>query len=169
MSPRDAVPRIAELVEEGALTEVEVEGWKTSAYFASGQKIPRTIQASSLLSPFDPLVWFRPRAERLFNFHYRIEIYVPAAKRKWGYYVLPYLLNDRIVARTDLKADRKNCSLLVLAAHPEPEINTHRVVTSLAAELRVLSDWLGLDGIKVSRRGQFARALATAVRQIGSG
>jgi uncharacterized protein YcaQ len=160
MSPREAAPRVAELVEEGFLREVVVEGWEKTAFLASGAKTPRTINRASLLSPFDPVVWYRPRAERLFDFHYRIEIYVPASKRKWGYYVLPFLLDDRIVARVDLKADRKNSSLLVLASHAESDIDEPRTIKKLAAELQLLADWLNLKRVKVSRRGSFARELA---------
>lgn len=164
MSPRDAAPRVAELVESRDLSEVTVEGWNEPAYLAKGARLPRTLSCSSLLSPFDPVVWFRPRAERLFDFHYRIEIYVPAAKRKWGYYVLPFLLDDRIVARVDLKADRKGSALLVLASHAEMNIDEARTVANLARELRALADWLKLERIKVSRRGPFARKLADHVR-----
>lgn len=167
MSARDAAPQLAELVEAGDIREIAVDGWPAPAYLAKSARIPRSVSSSSLLSPFDPVVWFRPRAERLFDFHYRIEIYVPAKKRKWGYYVLPFLLGDRIVARVDLKADRKNCALLVLASHPEADIDPSKTIPALAAELRELADWLGLDKIKVSRRGAFARALADHVRDAG--
>ena len=164
MSPREAAPRIKELVEAGTLREVSVEGWQATAYLAASARRPRKITVASLLSPFDPVVWFRPRAERLFGFHYRIEIYVPASKRKWGYYVLPFLLDDRIVARVDLKADRKNGCLLVLAAIPEEGIDEERVTGALAAELRSLADWLSLARMRVSRRGPFASKLAVACR-----
>jgi uncharacterized protein YcaQ len=167
MSAKDAAPRIAELVEAGDITEVAVEGWQSPAYLAKSAKIPHRIGGASLLSPFDPVVWFRPRAERLFDFYYRIEIYVPANKRKWGYYVLPFLLDDRIVARVDLKADRKNRALLVPAAHAEANIDEDCAVHKLAGELRVLADWLQLDRIKVSRRGPFARKLADYLRDDG--
>jgi uncharacterized protein YcaQ len=163
MSTKDAAPRINELVEEGVLQLATVEGWKEPAYLHHKSKIPRSITARSLLSPFDPVVWYRPRAERLFDFHYRIEIYVPASKRKWGYYVLPFLMDDRIVARVDLKADRQAGTLLVKAAHPEAGIDTERVTAALANELRTLANWLNLDKIKVSRKGTFARALGYAV------
>lgn len=164
MSPRDAAPRLDELVESGEVRQIEVEGWSAPAYTARSARIPRALSSNSLLSPFDPVVWFRPRAERLFDFHYRIEIYVPANKRKWGYYVLPFLMGERIVARVDLKADRKNCALLVLASHPEDGIDQSEAIAALAVELRKLADWLDLERIKVSRRGPFARALAIYVR-----
>lgn len=168
MSPKDALPRVGELVEEGALREVEVEGWRDPGYLYCDAVSPREISASALLSPFDPVVWHRPRAERLFDFHYRIEIYVPADKRRWGYYVLPYLLGDKIVARVDLKADRKNKRLLVLAAHAEAGIDTGRTVEKLAEELTDLAAWLNLGSIYVARRGSFARSLASAVRDTTS-
>jgi uncharacterized protein YcaQ len=160
MTAKDASPRIAELVDEGKLKPVEVESWKDPAYIHASARLPRSIACSSLLSPFDPVVWFRPRAERLFDFHYRIEIYVPEKKRKWGYYVLPFLLNDRIVGRVDLKADRKSGTLLVLSAHEEPDTDIAEASSALATELRSLANWLHLDKIKVSRRGAFCKALA---------
>ena len=166
MSPKDAAPRIAELVEQGDVAEVEVEGWQETGYLHRSARVPKRIQCSSLLSPFDPVVWFRPRAERLFDFHYRIEIYVPASKRKWGYYVLPYLLNDRIVARVDLKAERKTGQLLVLAAHQEVGSDVDSVAHALALELRTLAGWLGLERIKVSRKGAFARQLGVSCKAL---
>ena len=167
MNVRDAQPRLDELVADGLIQPVRVEGWKEQAYLASNARLPRKISCSTLLSPFDPLVWYRPRAERLFDFHYRIEIYVKAAKRKWGYYVLPFLLDDEIVARVDLKADRQKRRLLVLASHAEEGIDESRVVDSLGEELRSLAGWLGLERMKVSRRGAFARQLADSVRDKG--
>ncbi|MFK8049254.1 MAG: winged helix-turn-helix domain-containing protein [Halioglobus sp.] len=164
MPTREAAPLIAELLEEGKLEEVSVESWSETAYRRPDTKVPRKIEASSLLSPFDPLVWFRPRAERLFGFHYRIEIYVPANKRKWGYYVLPFLHNDKIVARVDLKAQRDSRTLLVLASHEEPESDTDTTTVALAKELWTLARWLELDTIKVTRRGKLGRALAQACR-----
>jgi uncharacterized protein YcaQ len=164
MSMRDAAPRLLELVEEGILYPLRVEGWNDTAYLHHKARIPRTINASSLLSPFDPVVWFRPRAERLFAFHYRIEIYVPAAKRKYGYYVLPYLQGDRIVARVDLKADRKNSCLNVLASYLEEGADEHQSAAGLAIELRCLADWLGLTEIKIANKGGLAKSLKWAVR-----
>jgi len=164
MLPREAAPRVAELIEAGDVSQVSVEGWKEPGFLARGSRTPRKLSCSSLLSPFDPMVWFRPRAERLFDFHYRIEIYVPANKRKWGYYVLPYLLDDRIVARVDLKADRKERLLLVLATHKEENIDENRSVERLAEELKSLASWLDLERVKVSRRGPFARKLADCIK-----
>jgi len=163
MSPGKVPPRIAELVEEGHLSPVEVEGWQEPGYLSSQATLPRSVGGASLLSPFDPVVWFRPRAERLFDFHYRIEIYVPEAKRKWGYYVLPFRMGDRIVARVDLKADRKNARLLVLAAHEEPGISGQLCAERLAVELTSLSQWLTLESIHVSQNSDFARVLAAAL------
>ena len=164
MPEKEAAPRLAELVARGELREVEVEGWQQRAYLAKGASIPRRLQAAALLSPFDPIVWYRPRTERLFDFHYRIEIYVPASKRQWGYYVLPFLLDERIVARVDLKADRKQRTLLVLAAHAEANIDGQKSIAKLAGELAQLADWLQLGRIRVSRRGAFARALSDYLR-----
>ena len=147
MTARDAAPRIAELVEEGALSTVSVEGWKDTAYLSSQARFPRSIDGASLLSPFDPVVWFRPRAERLFDFEYRIEIYVPAAKRRWGYYVLPFRLGDRIVARVDLKADRAAKTLLVRSLHHEPGTDKEATESALQGELGSLADWLGLETV----------------------
>lgn len=163
MSPRDAAPHVEDLLDSGDLNPVAVEGWKNPAYLARGARTPRTVSCSTLLSPFDPLVWYRPRTERLFGFHYRIEIYVPAGKRKWGYYVLPYLLGDRIVARVDLKADRKRNELLVLAAHKEEGVDEEHASPHLAGELQTLASWLDLDRVRVSRHGAFARQLADRV------
>lgn len=164
MSPRDAAPRLQELVDEAALYPVDVENWREPAYLSAAARLPRAVEGASLLSPFDPIAWYRPRAERLFDFHYRIEIYVPAAARKWGYYVLPFRLGDRIVARVDLKADRKTGRLLVLAAHEEPGVATGECADALAGELRALSEWLSLETIAVTRRGDFARPLAAALQ-----
>ena len=166
MSPRVAAPRLAELLDAGDVEQVEVEGWRDPAYLARDAHRPRRIACSRLLSPFDPIVWFRPRAERLFDFEYRIEIYVPAAKRRWGYYVLPFLEGDRITARVDLKADRKASRLLVLSSHPEPGIDREVTSAALARELRLLADWLSLETIGVARKGKLARELGAAVRSL---
>lgn len=160
MTTKDAAPRIRELIEADALREVAVESWREPGYLSCDAVIPRRLNTSTLLSPFDPVIWFRPRAERLFDFHYRIEIYVPASKRKWGYYVLPFLLEDRIVARVDLKADRDRKRLLVLDAHEEAGIDQGHVAAKLAEELKKLAAWLDLESVHVSRRGSFAKTLA---------
>ncbi len=163
MSVKEARPRIAELVEDGKLMRVRVEGWKEVAYLHGQARQPRRIRARALISPFDPLIWFRPRVARLFGFEYRIEIFVPAPKRKWGYYVLPFLSGDRLVARVDLKADRKASRLLVQSAHLEPEADAGAVAASLASELCTLADWLGLASIKVRGRGALPVNLRNAV------
>ena len=163
MTPREATPHINELVASGDLQPVAIEGWAESAFLSAEAKSPRRIQGASLLSPFDPMVWFRPRAERLFNFHYRIEIYVPEAKRKWGYYVLPFRIGDEIVARVDLKADRKNGALLIQAAHEEAGFDRQRTLRALADELMALSDWLELGEIKVRPRNAFSKALGKSL------
>ena len=147
MSARDAAPRVKELVEEGDLLPVRVEGWGNGAYLARGAAVPRSIGGASLLSPFDPLVWYRPRAQRLFGFEYRIEIYVPEDRRRWGYYVLPFRLGDRITARVDLKADRRSGALLVKARHFEPGCDREKTELALDYELGALSAWLGLETV----------------------
>lgn len=160
----EARPRVAELAEEKTLLPLRVEGWRDTAYVTAAARIPRIVECSALLSPFDPLVWYRPRAERLFDFHYRIEIYVPQARRKWGYYVLPFLQDDRLVARVDLKADRAARCLLVQAAHPEPGIDPHHSCARLAKELHAVARWLDLDSVRVAQRDRFARRLATELK-----
>ena len=147
MSPRDAAPLVDDLVEEGALSPVEVEGWTQPALLSDRASCPREIRGASLLSPFDPVVWYRPRVERLFGFEYRIEIYVPAAKRRWGYYVLPFRLGDRLVARVDLKADRKKSALLVRGTHYEDDFDRGEAESALRDELDQLREWLELESI----------------------
>ena len=159
MRPQDAKARIAELAEAREIEPVGVEGWRHPAYLHQTAKVPKSITASALLSPFDPVVWFRPRAERLFQFHYRIEIYTPAAKRKWGYYVLPYLDGERLVARVDLKADRVAKRLRVLAAHVEEGAEPIDFAPRLLNELHQVASWLGLETVEIARRGKLAPIL----------
>lgn len=167
MSAREVTPLLNELVEMGELQSMQVEGWQEQAYLAKDAKLPRQITGASLLSPFDPVVWFRPRALRLFDFHYRIEIYVPAAKRKYGYYVLPFRVGDRIVARVDLKADRINKTLLVLALHEERQVDRSLCVDALAQELQALQQWLCLPAVTVTAHNAISRQLARAMRAQG--
>ena len=155
----DTKARIAELVENGDLLPVEVEGWKHQGYLDPEARMPRRIEARALLSPFDPLVWERDRAERLFGFRYRIEIYTPAHKRVHGYYVLPFLLGDRMAARVDLKADRAAGTLQVVAAHREGDMAETVVAAALAEELLLLAGWLGLERVAVAGRGDLATTL----------
>lgn len=163
MTPAEVAPRVAELVEAGDLKPIRVEGWQDDAYVSSDARLPREIAGASLLSPFDPVTWFRPRAERLFDFHYRIEIYVPAGKRRWGYYVLPFRMGDDIVARVDLKADRQARKLLIQAAYGEEGIDIEQVTIALATELIALSEWLGLEKLNVRRHNSFARHLGKRI------
>ena len=154
-----AKPVIADLVAEGELEAVEVDGWTAPAYLRAGQVVPRVNRGTALLCPFDPLIFFRPRVERLFGFHYRIEIYVPEAKRQFGYYVWPFLLDGELVGRVDLKADRTRGALLVPGAFVEPGRDPDRVAAALASELRTMATWLGLEDVVVGERGDLAEAL----------
>jgi uncharacterized protein YcaQ len=162
----EARPLLAQLVADGELEEVAVAGWSEPALLDPAARRPRRVAARALLSPFDPVVWFRPRAERLFGFRYRIEIYVPADKRVHGYYVLPFLLDEQLVGRVDVKADRATGRLLVRGAFAEPGSATPRVAAELAGALVELASWLGLDDVAVDERGDLApllrRAVATA-------
>lgn len=159
LSQSDVKDRIGELVEAGELLPLRVQGWNRQAYLHAGARIPRKVEARALLAPFDPLVFERSRTEALFDFRYRIEIYTPAPKRQYGYYVLPFLLGDRLVARIDLKADRPMGVLRVLAAYAQPAAPAH-TAEALAMELRLMADWLDLERIDVVPSGDLGPALA---------
>jgi uncharacterized protein YcaQ len=144
-------PLIAELVEEGELHTVAVDGWTEKAFVHRNAKLPKQLHATALLSPFDSLVWCRPRNERLFDFHYRIEIYTPKEKRKFGYYVLPFMMNGEMVGRVDLKADRANGALLAHSVHTEKGVKRSAINDVLSAELDAMANWLGLEQVQIGR------------------
>ena len=152
---------VAELAADGALRPVQVEGWRHPAFLHPEAELPRWVRAAALLSPFDSLVWERDRVEALFDFRYRIEIYVPQAQRVHGYYVLPFLHDGALVARVDLKADRKAGALLVQGSYAEPGFQPDRSLPVLAQRLHDLAAFLGLDEVRVQPRGDLAGALAT--------
>ena len=142
--PAVVKPLVSQLVEQGVLREVSVDGWQDKAYVHRNAQLPKRLFATALLSPFDSLVWCRPRNERLFNFHYRIEIYTPQAKRKFGYYVLPFMVNGEMVGRVDLKADRANSKLLVQSVHTEKRIKRAAINVTLGKELSLIAKFLNL-------------------------
>ncbi|MFZ9209733.1 MAG: winged helix-turn-helix domain-containing protein [Ilumatobacteraceae bacterium] len=143
--PAVVKPLVSQLVEQGVLREVSVDGWQDKAYVHRNAQLPKRLFATALLSPFDSLVWCRPRNERLFNFHYRIEIYTPQAKRKFGYYVLPFMVNGEMVGRVDLKADRANSKLLVQSVHTEKRIKRAAINVTLGKELSLIAKFLNLN------------------------
>lgn len=155
---RDVRALIPELVDDGALVPTRVEGWRDLAYRDPAAKVPRRVDVRALVSPFDPIVWNRRRTERLFDFRYRIEIYVPAPKRVYGYYVFPFLLGDRFVARVDLKANRATSELVVQGAFSEPDAPRETAV-ELRAQLEQFANHLGLNRVRIGRRGNLAASL----------
>ncbi len=162
--PTHCKQAVAELVEEGRLLAVDVREWDRPAYLHPDARPRRRIHARALLSPFDPVVWNRDRALRMFGFHYRIEIYTPPPKRRFGYYVLPFLLGDELVGRVDLKADRANGTLLVQSAWAEPGVDEREVAGQMLEELRLMASWLELDRVEVTGRGDLGPLLTRLAR-----
>ena len=157
---RETHQALAELLEAGVLESVQVQDWGKPAFRYRDSGGPRKVDASAFLSPFDPMIWERDRAKRLFDFDYKLEIYTPAAKRRFGYYVVPFLLGDEIVARLDLKSDRQTGLLRVLAAYGEKGRDRGRTLDELESELPKLMDWLGLKGVAVESKGDLGKDLA---------
>ena len=142
---------------------MRVAGWKEAAYLHPDARVPKSVNARAFVTPFDSLVWDRARLRRLFGMDYTIEIYTPMAKRKYGYYVFPFVLGDKIVARCDLKADRERGVLVARSAHLEPGHDARRAVPAIARELETMRNWLELDKIEVANRGDLAAKLRRAL------
>lgn len=169
LDPTDSRHRLAELVEDGQLLVCQVQGWKQPAYCLPESKVPGKLSASALLSPFDSLIWERSRTERLFDFRYRLEIYTPQQKRVYGYYVLPFLHNERIAARVDLRAERANGRLAVHAVHEEEPGLDEQGMLALALNLRQMADWLGLERVQLNCQRASAVRLRAAMISISAG
>ncbi|AZF09968.1 hypothetical protein C4J93_1756 [Pseudomonas sp. R2-37-08W] len=169
LAPVDSRQRLAELIEDGQLLNCEVQGWKQPAYCLPAPKVPRNVPASALLSPFDSLIWERARTERLFDFRYRLEIYTPQHKRVYGYYVLPFLHNERIAARVDVRAERANGCLAVHAVHEEEPGLDDQGMSALALNLRQMADWLGLQQVVLNCQRPSAARLRVAMLGLEAG
>ena len=169
LDPADSRGRLAELVEDGQLQACQVQGWKQPAYCLPEPKVPRKVPASALLSPFDSLIWERSRTERLFDFRYRLEIYTPQHKRVYGYYVLPFLHNERIAARVDLRAERANGRLAVHAVHEEEPGLDEEGMQALALNLRQMANWLGLEQVQLNCQRPSAARLRVAMLKVDVG
>lgn len=164
LAPGDSRARLAELVEDGRVASCQVQGWKQPAYCLPAPKVPRKVPSSALLSPFDSLIWERSRTERLFDFRYRLEIYTPQHKRVYGYYVLPFLHNEQIAARVDLRAERAVGRLAVHAVHEEAPGLDEQGMLALAVNLRQMADWLGLEQVQINCQRASAARLRLAMR-----
>ncbi len=155
----DAKQALDDAVDAKILQPVAVEGWKPQAYLHRAAKIPRKLSATALVTPFDPICWERDRTERLFNFHYRIEIYTPEHKRKFGYYVLPFLMGETFAGRVCLKADREAGTLRANAVHHEEFVDVDQVAAGMGDEIKRMAAWLGLPNVEVMKSGNLAKAL----------
>jgi uncharacterized protein YcaQ len=162
---RDAKKSLTELVESGAIQQLDVEGWADKAFAPLNIESTEATNARALLTPFDPLVWNRDRIDRIFDFFYRIEIYVPEKKRQYGYYVYPFVLGEDLVARVDLKADRHKGVLRVQSAFIEAGQDHDYVAANLLDELRLMANWLGLDRVVLGRKGNLIAALRSALKK----
>src|SRR6266498_2777452 len=169
LPPERSKSALFDLVEQGLLEAVTVQGWQHPTYRHAEARTPRRVTGRALLCPFDPLIWRRERTERIFDFHYRIEIYVPEPKRVYGYYVFPFLLDGELVGRVDLKTDRTAGVLRAKGVFAEPGVDTARVAHELAAELTTMAEWLGLAGVSVCPKGNLVKEVRAALAWDGAG